>query len=261
MTTRQHGEMILDPVEEEWAMRHFDVPLSQVRHDFVVSHLLSAVSLVDDAVIFYGGTALSRTILPDLRLSEDIDLLSVGSRQQAAQSIDEAVRGYFRRHRVEVDAEPWLAQVKRDTQACLFRIDDIEVKVQLIDGRHYTPWPTQVSAVEQRYASVPETTLLTLTPPGFVGAKTSAWIDRNTPRDLYDLWALHEQGFIDGEAARLYRRIGPTNSYPGRHMLPIQAPAEEEWMDALSHQCVPQVTAQIAYETVVSAWQRAIALA
>jgi hypothetical protein len=40
-----------------------------------------------DDVIFFGGTALSRTFLPTLRLSEDIDLLVHGRRSDVAARI------------------------------------------------------------------------------------------------------------------------------------------------------------------------------
>lgn len=55
----------------------FGVDEAQVRRDHVISHCLAALSRIDDdRLIFFGGTALSRTRLPDLRLSEDIDLIA-----------------------------------------------------------------------------------------------------------------------------------------------------------------------------------------
>ena len=84
---------------------------------------------------------------------------------------------------------------------------------------------------------------------------------RNAPRDLYDLWALAHAGHIDTDAAHLYRRHGPTGGYPERSLLPAAPPSEQEWQDALSHQCIPQVTATDAYETVVSTWARAVTAA
>ena len=71
---------VLDRHERNWWAQHFGVAGAQIDHDFVISHLLVAISSHADKVIFYGGTALSRTVLPDLRLSEDVDLLSIGAR-------------------------------------------------------------------------------------------------------------------------------------------------------------------------------------
>ena len=56
----------------------FGVSVEQVRRDHAISHVLSALSPLDvaDSIIFFGGTALSRTLLPRLRLSEDIEVIS-----------------------------------------------------------------------------------------------------------------------------------------------------------------------------------------
>lgn len=59
---------------------HFGVARGQIEHDFVISHVLNALAPHADRFVFYGGTALSRTILNGLRLSEDVDLLSIGPR-------------------------------------------------------------------------------------------------------------------------------------------------------------------------------------
>ncbi|MCL2653508.1 MAG: nucleotidyl transferase AbiEii/AbiGii toxin family protein, partial [Propionibacteriaceae bacterium] len=178
----------LDPDEAaRWAAR-FGVAEDQIRHDFVISHLLAAISPLANNVVFYGGTALSRTFLNDLRLSEDIDLLSVGARRPVATLIDDAIRIQLTPGFGPVTADPWLADVRHDTDACVFHVGDIDVKVQLIDGTNYTPWPTQSSTVALRYQGMRDVTMTTLTAAGFVAAKTTAWSDRNAPRDLYDLW-------------------------------------------------------------------------
>lgn len=70
----------------------FGVAREQIEHDFVISHMLTAISQHADRVIFYGGTALSRTVLDGLRLSEDIDLLTVGPRKAIAPLLDETIR-------------------------------------------------------------------------------------------------------------------------------------------------------------------------
>lgn len=249
-----HGE------RHRWA-QHFGVAGAQIDHDFVISHLLVAVSEHADKVVFYGGTALSRTILPDLRLSEDIDLLSVGARRDVAGALDQAVRDYMEPRFGEVTADPWLAGVTRDTQACVFHVGNVDVKIQLIDGRSYTGWPTQESQVEQRYTAVPEVVLRTYTPRAFVGAKTSAWAEttRNAPRDLYDLWALVVDGRIDVEAARLFKKHGPTGGYPEPWLFPSSPPTEDQWLAALEHQCIPQVSAAEAFTLVTTAWADAVA--
>src|ERR1035437_6902676 len=62
-------------------MATFGVAEVQVRRDHAISHILAALSRHRrQELIFFGGTALSRTYLLDERLSEDIDLIAVDQR-------------------------------------------------------------------------------------------------------------------------------------------------------------------------------------
>ncbi|GAA2183120.1 hypothetical protein GCM10009785_25300 [Brooklawnia cerclae] len=243
--------------------RHFGVSRDQVKHDFAVSHLLDAISNVSDKFIFYGGTALSRTVLNGLRLSEDVDLLSVGPRQVAAVALDGAIRGSLERNFGLVEANPRLDQVRTDTDACLYRIGRVTVRVQLINGEHYASWPTQSSTVSMRYSGMIGRGMTTFTPSGFACAKLSAWCDttRDAPRDLYDLWAMAQQGMINADAAVTFRRLGPSGGYPRRWMFPEKAPTQNQWHDSIGHQCTPQVGPAEAYERVVAAWVTAVSAA
>lgn len=67
----------------------FGVDDEQIRRDHAISHMLAALSRMPEAddLIFFGGTALSRTLLPALRLSEDIDLITRAPRAQVANRI------------------------------------------------------------------------------------------------------------------------------------------------------------------------------
>jgi predicted nucleotidyltransferase component of viral defense system len=69
----------------------FGVAATQVRRDHLISLLLALLSRdVAEDVLFFGGTALARTHLPDGRLGEDIDLIvrSERSRTVVATTID-----------------------------------------------------------------------------------------------------------------------------------------------------------------------------
>lgn len=71
---------------------HFGVDESQVRRDHVISHCLAALASIDDEhLLFFGGTALSRTHLPSLRLSEDIDLIARAPSTLVASEIQDAL--------------------------------------------------------------------------------------------------------------------------------------------------------------------------
>lgn len=68
---------MIDRTEIEAVAGRFGVPDTQIIRDHLISHVLAAIADWPDSnrVTFFGGTALCRTWLPDLRLSEDIDLL------------------------------------------------------------------------------------------------------------------------------------------------------------------------------------------
>lgn len=240
--------------------QHFGATLEQIRHDFVISHVLAALAPVSDRFIFYGGTALSRTFLRDLRLSEDIDLLSVGPRAPAARAIDEAMRLGLERDFGKLTANQRLFEVHTDTTASHYQIGSVSVSIQLIDGQDYTPWPKQRSTVIQRYRGLADLQLNTFTAESFAAAKTTAWCDltRNAPRDLYDLWAMAERGLITPAAAQVYKKFGPTNGFPRRWAFPSTPPSNADWFAALGHQCIPKVGPDEAYQSVIDAWDKAV---
>jgi len=66
-------------------MATFGVAEAQVQRDHAISHILAALSRHRrEELIFFGGTALSRTYLLDERLSEDIDLIAIDHRDDLA---------------------------------------------------------------------------------------------------------------------------------------------------------------------------------
>lgn len=80
---------VLDPREQRSVARRFGVAAPQVLREDLISHALAAIATLETPQItFFGGTALSRTHLPDVRLSEDIDLLADGSRATVAADIE-----------------------------------------------------------------------------------------------------------------------------------------------------------------------------
>lgn len=73
-------------------VQRFGVAEEQVRRDHVISHVLAAISAdCPDDVIFFGGTALSRTHLVKARLSEDIDLIATTARGEVLRRLVRAI--------------------------------------------------------------------------------------------------------------------------------------------------------------------------
>jgi predicted nucleotidyltransferase component of viral defense system len=244
------------PQHEEWeaVAERFGVDVEQVRRDHLISHVLGALSaqVPTDDLVFFGGTALSRTFLTDGRLSEDIDLLALSPRAGVAATVEAAVRrGLARTHGRPVWRPP-LTATSGSQPATLAVEGTASIQVQLVSGDGYL-WPTEVRDIEQRYSDAPPARLRTLTAAGFAAAKLGAWMERRAPRDLYDLWALTERNLIDVAAVEVFIEKGPTARPPAAWVFDA-APDEAAWRHALGHQTRLRVTASQALDAVRAAW-------
>lgn len=245
---------VLDENERRSVELRFGVGAEQVIRDHVISHVLAAIGNVGtDDVVFFGGTALSRTHLVDVRLSEDIDLIARSDRDGIGDRIEDAVRKQLRRSLGDVTFTPRIRGTRHPSPSIL-RVSDTSIQIQLLSSEGYPDWPTEVVDIEQRYSDAPAARLRVLTPAAFVASKMSAWNEREAPRDLYDLWALAAAGKIDGEAADVFRRFGPYLSMTRVSF--ARLPTQAAWEDALSHQCTPVVTPDEAAAVVRDALGR-----
>lgn len=215
---------MLDPAEAAAVADQFGVSDEQVRRDHLLSHLLGVLARdLTDAVVFFGGTALARTHLPDGRLSED----------------------------------PPLSAVRDVNPAVLRTTDGLTVRVQLLDPASHPAWPTEPQPLVQRYTDAPPATLVVPTLPAFGASKTAAWHDRRAPRDLYDLWGLAGLGALDGTAATLFARLGPSGN-PPRPWMFTDAPTTADWTSQLAGQTRVAVGPLEALAVVREAWAAAL---
>lgn len=252
---------MLDPREERAVAAAFGVAVDQVRRDHLVSHLLATLSeRFDDRLLFFGGTALSRSFAPDGRLSEDIDLIALGSRSALATELDRDLPRAIRREFPDATWRPALGAVRDSQPANLVTPDGISVRIQLLSRTGYPAWPSESRTLTQRYSDAPPATLIVPTLTSFVAWKTATWIDRSAPRDLYDLWLLAGQGAFGPEAGELFRKFGPTNRLPHAGQF-AQAPDEETWRRSLSGQTRLRISAAEALSVVRLAWDTVTAAA
>jgi predicted nucleotidyltransferase component of viral defense system len=179
---------MLAPTELRAVAAHFGVDQAQVLRDHLISHLLAALSAVaGDSVIFFGGTALARSFVPNGRLSEDVDLIAVGPRGKVAEQLVTHIPRALRREYPDLTWAPSLTDVRDNDAAVLRSPDGVAVRVQLLSALGYPQWPTQRVDLAQRYSDAPAAALTVPTAAGFVAAKTAAWHDRAAARDLWDL--------------------------------------------------------------------------
>lgn len=223
--------------EIDSAARQFGAPKSQVVRDHLISHVLAALAdfSATNRVTFFGGTALCRTWLPNLRLSEDIDLLvdSPDVSDEIRSHLSQALRRQF----------PTLEWTKlgshHDVETCTLTTEATDLKVQFALWRH--GWEdaikTSKATVALRYSDLPSTTELTVpTPAGFSVMKLLAWLDRAAPRDIYDLAALADAKMIDATALESVRMIaGFTPTSRAITNVPMSR-VREEWDNELNHQ-------------------------
>jgi hypothetical protein len=245
---------MLDPDEAATVAEQFGVSDEQVRRDHLISHLLAVLGdRLADRVVFFGGTALARTHLPDGRLSEDLDLFAVQRRVDVAATIEQSLAVGVRRAYGNLTWDPPLTAVSGATPAVLRTPDGLVVRVQLLDRTGYPPWPTETRELIQRFSDPPPARLLVPTRAAFVASKTSAWHDRRAPRDLYDLWGLARLGAMDAEAASLFARLGPTGRPPSGWLFD-RPPGVEDWQTQLAGQTRIAVSPVAALQVVRKAW-------
>jgi hypothetical protein len=207
----------LQPDELTHVMSAFGVAETQVRRDHAVSHILAVLSRYHrDELIFFGGTALSRTYLIDERLSEDIDLIATARRNHLADALIQDINAGLARTHGRITWSPTWSPTSDIDPAVVVLPDDIAVKIQLLPGAHYEKWPTEIREIEQRYSDARPATLRVPTMAAFAGWKMAAWLDRHAARDLYDLWALSRVGALNDESAKLSPSMGPPTARP-RH--------------------------------------------
>jgi predicted nucleotidyltransferase component of viral defense system len=246
--------MTLDPHIAQQIADRFGVAVEQVRRDHLISHLLGTISENADRVIFYGGTALARTHLPDGRLSEDIDLIAVASRAEVAVALDIALERATRRSHGPAAWSPALSAV-RSTEPASISTGALRVRIQLLAPNYYPPWPTEIRELDQRYPDAPPARLTVPTLASFVAWKTAAWQDRHAARDLWDLWALSQRGAITSEAGGLFAEFAA--GYRPKEWMFQTPPTEAAWRSELSGQTRLEVSAAQALTQVRIAWRQA----
>ena len=183
-----------------------------------------------DGVIFVGGTALHRSHLPDLRLSEDLDLHVLdGGADELVERAKSAVR-------LEFPGMDVTSRTSRgDVGTYALSVDDLQVQVQVILRR--TEWmslPVQCMPVRLKYPDLRDSVELSVpTIEAFGAMKLTAYIDRAASRDLFDLRELAKSGALGTESLNLVRAL------LGRSILPqefLTCPTDEQWDVELAHQ-------------------------
>ena len=241
----------------ERVSRIFNVDETQVLRDHAISHVLAGLSTeMLDELLFFGGTALSRTHLVNGRLSEDIDLIALTDRCEAISRFKSVVERSLQRVHGRVT---WASDfsAKNDVAPALATTPDgVSLKVQLLGRAGYTIWPSEIRPLTQRYADAAPAQMRVPTRDAFVGWKTTAWADRKASRDLWDLWALSEASPFTDETVSVFKRFGPTGTAPKSWMF-RDVPSIVDWHTDLGGQTDLNVEPVAAMKSVRRAWAAA----
>jgi predicted nucleotidyltransferase component of viral defense system len=246
---------VLQPDDRDAVAGRFGADDGQVERDHLISHLLSALAGTGpeiDGVVFFGGTALARTHLPDGRLSEDIDLYVTTDRRPIAERLTSSWPAAVRREFPRLRWTPTLTEVRDVEPALLVPEVGAPVRIQLL-GRDavYARWPTEVRDIDVRYRDVAPVRLRVPTRRAFAAMKAAAWRDRRAARDLFDLAALATIGAIDRETVDLLARTTGVALSGGDLASP---PSAEAWHEQLAHQCRLELEPETALRQVRAAW-------
>ncbi|MDP4556787.1 nucleotidyl transferase AbiEii/AbiGii toxin family protein [Halomonas meridiana] len=173
------------------------------RYHEQVRLLVSLLPFLDDEPCFAlkGGTAINLFVQPLPRLSVDIDLayLPLEPRDEALRRCREALQRLaqaFSTRLPSVRAE--LQDNRRDELRILVHKGRSQVKVEVSPVLRGTPHPPQerdvVEAVEDEYGF---TAVQVVSLPDLYGGKICAALDRQHPRDLFDVKLLLNQDGLD----------------------------------------------------------------
>lgn len=212
------------------------VPESQIVRDHLISHTLEAIaSLKNDTIVFFGGTALCRTHLRDLRLSEDIDIIveDLTEAEPVRSTVTKALRRQF-------PTLTWDYQGRQhdvDTWHMLTGESVVNIQFALWRQGWKAAIPVSPHPVDLRYSDLPDSVEMTVpTGGGFAAMKVMAWMDRHAPRDLVDLAALADAGYLNHEAlSSVHALLGykPTAQAIGNVAM---TRVEAQWATELDHQ-------------------------
>lgn len=241
---------MLDFRESQKVQILFGANEAQVNRDHAISHVLAALQKFETEFIFFGGTALARIFLSEGRLSEDIDLYT-SDRRALCRELEKLSTLITE----EFPQASWNVGPSRtvDPQSSLLICNpSIQIRVQVLDSltRGWQFIPTIVSEIQQRYSDAPLARLFTPTFDGFVAMKALAWVDRCSPRDLFDLAGLSRKGQVTENARELIEQL--RGFQISAQMMDLRV--KGLWQEELAHQTQLHVTAEECLQRVLEWW-------
>lgn len=163
----------------------------------------------NDIFAMKGGTAINLFVQDMPRLSVDIDVVYVPwqtPREEALQAIADELDAIARRlEKLDLRSRKVASKGLGDTKL-IIEDDETQVKVEVNVVFRGTVLPIERRTLCARTADMfsVELDLPTLTPDELYGSKLVAAMDRQHPRDLFDVWNLYQSGGISDETIECF---------------------------------------------------------
>jgi uncharacterized protein len=179
---------LIDRVEIRARARQLGLDESHIENDYVLCHVLVAVSEAFPELVFRGGTALARVYWPDYRLSEDLDFTS----EDAVTELENRLRDVIRvaRERTTLSLELNFGQpqgswsrstVGWNDHALLV---DVNMGVEVALGHSHAQINLPYRDLGENTATIEVFSLQEI-----LGNKWYMLNGRTEPRDLFDVWS------------------------------------------------------------------------
>lgn len=231
-----------------------------VERDYVINHILAHLTADPGMLIFRGGTALARVYWPDFRLSEDLDFITPGGRDDVERVQSAAVRrarestGIDLRHAFH-SAGPDRTQSMVDWTTQWESAGSIQIDVAT---KEQPALPEERRQLNLPYTDLaPDLVLPVLQLDDILGSKWGMLDDRDEPRDLFDIWfaltaaSVPFDALVRGHRARY--GYDPMPSFIRR-----AERLRQSWQDRLAYQMrnLPDFDAVLSdVRSVVSVWE------
>ncbi len=163
----------------------------------------------NDIFAMKGGTAINLFVQDMPRLSVDIDVVYLPwaiPRDEALQAINDELDAIARRlQKLDLRSRTITSKAFGDTKL-IVEDDENQVKVEVNVVFRGTVLATERRALCAKTAEMfsAEIELPTLTPDELYGSKLVAAMDRQHPRDLFDVWHLYESGGLTNEMVECF---------------------------------------------------------
>jgi predicted nucleotidyltransferase component of viral defense system len=224
---------LIDDSEIRRRARDLDLQTSHIERDYVLCHLLVAITSCRPRLVFRGGTALARVYWPDYRLSEDLDFIDEEGSEGVEKDLREAVAQAGESCGRDLVLKPGRFRSGWSRSTVSWPGGTILVDVNLGAEVAMTPEERRLVLPYSDLADSHDAVVSQLSE--ILGNKWFMLSDRKEPRDLFDLWAALYKFDVPFDAiARGHQaRYGYV---PVANFIDVAARLKGDWENRLAHQ-------------------------